>query len=104
MGLLRVGVAAICLQLGLGILATPSAVHYVRAQPDSVVNQTTCDGRQYTYQKLAGYGFVPSDARDKFGDTIGGIGSSAAIERKSWKKNKQGSYTGTLWALPDRGW
>ena len=70
----------------------------------SVVNQTTCDGKQFTYQSLAGYGFIPSNARDKFGDTIGGIGSSIAIERSSWKKTKSGSYTGTLWAIPDRGW
>ncbi|KAI9684252.1 MAG: hypothetical protein M1822_005725 [Bathelium mastoideum] len=70
----------------------------------SVVNQTTCNGKLYTYQQLAGYGFIPSDARDKFGDTIGGIGSSVALDRLSWKKANGSSYTGTLWALPDRGW
>ena len=104
MGLLRFGIAAISLQMSLGALAIPKEPFVSRAQLSSVVNQTTCDGRQYTYQQLAGYGFVPSDARDKFGDTIGGIGSSAAIDRKSWKKKKDGSYTGTLWGLPDRGW
>lgn len=104
MGLLHFGIAAITLQLSLGTLATSSASYTSRAVPGSVVNQTTCDNRQYTYQQLAGYGFVQSDFRDKYGDTIGGIGSAAAIERKSWKKNKQGSYSGTLWALPDRGW
>ena len=69
-----------------------------------VVNQTICDGKQYIYQSLAGYGFIPSNARDKFGDTIGGIGSSAAIDRRTWEKATNGSYTGILWALPDRGW
>lgn len=67
------------------------------------VSSTTCNGKTYVYQSLAGYGFTPSDARDKFGDTAGGIGSSAAIDPKSWKKNGN-TYTGTLWALPDRGW
>lgn len=67
------------------------------------MNQTECDNRSYTYQQLAGYGFVPSDARDKFGDTLGGFGSSIAIDRKTWKKNK-GVYTAILWGLPDRGW
>jgi len=69
----------------------------------SVVNSTTCGGNTYVYQELAGYGFVPSDARDKFGDTLGGFGSSIAIDQKSWKKVGK-DYKGTLWALPDRGW
>ena len=74
------------------------------ATPSPVVNQTTCDGKHFNYQELAGYGFVASDARDKFGDTLGGYGSSIAIDLKSWKKTKIGTYTGTLYALPDRGW
>ena len=102
MGLLQFGIRAICLQLSLGALAMPSDGIHRRAP--GVVNQTVCDNRKYTYEQLAGYGFVPPDARDKFGDTIGGFGSSAAIDRKSWKKTKKGSYTGILWGLPDRGW
>jgi hypothetical protein len=34
----------------------------------------------------------------------GGIGSSIAIDHNSWRKLRNGSYTGTLYALPDRGW
>ncbi|KAG9732330.1 3-phytase, partial [Aureobasidium melanogenum] len=70
----------------------------------SVVNSTICGGQTYVYQELAGYGFVKSDARDKFGDTLGGIGSSIAIDQKTWKKMGPNSYQGILWALPDRGW
>ncbi|KAH0098277.1 3-phytase, partial [Aureobasidium melanogenum] len=70
----------------------------------SVVNSTTCEGQTYVYQELAGYGFVKSDARDKFGDTLGGIGSSIAIDQKTWKKMGPNLYQGILWALPDRGW
>jgi hypothetical protein len=51
---------------------------------------------------LAGYGFVKSDARDKFGDTLGGIGSSIAIDQKTWKKMGPNSYQGILWALPGK--
>ena len=69
-----------------------------------VVNQTTCDSKSFTYEQLAGYGFVASNAKDKYGDTLGGYGSSVAIDRSSWKKLANGSYTGTLWAIPDRGW
>jgi len=68
------------------------------------VNQTTCNGKQYTYQELAGYGLVSGNARDEFGDTLGGIGSSLALDRSQWKKLPNGSYTGVLWGLPDRGW
>jgi hypothetical protein len=70
----------------------------------TVVNQTTCNGKQYTYQELAGYGLIAGNARDEFGDTIGGIGSAIALDRYQWKKLRNGSYTGILWALPDRGW
>ena len=65
------------------------------------VTVTTCGGKVYTYNELAGYGFVPGDARDKYGDTIGGIGS--AIAMKSWKKIDN-YYQGTLFVQPDRGW
>lgn len=69
----------------------------------AVVNQTTCAGTTYKYTGLAGYGYIPSNATDKYGDTIGGIGSSVAIDQASWHK-KNGAYHGVAWALPDRGW
>ena len=72
--------------------------------PLPVTNQTTCDGEQYTYQELAGYGFVPNDARDKFGDTLGGYGSAIAMDRRQWRKVRDGLYTGIVYAIPDRGW
>lgn len=71
---------------------------------NSVVNKTTCNGQTYIYEELAGFGFIPSNARDSHGDTLGGFGSSIAIDNASWKRLPNGSYTGTLWALPDRGW
>ncbi|KAL8731101.1 MAG: hypothetical protein Q9166_003629 [cf. Caloplaca sp. 2 TL-2023] len=94
-------------------LALSSCLSWTTAVPTSssvfprangVVNQTTCNGKQYIYQKLAGYGFIPSNARDSFGDTLGGFGSSIAIDLKSWRKLKNGTYIGSLYAIPDRGW
>ena len=67
------------------------------------VNSTDCNGKTYVYQEFAGYGYIPSNARDKYGDTIGGIGSSIAIDKSSWQR-KGSSYEGTLYVLPDRGW
>ncbi|EDU51179.1 Phytase-like domain containing protein [Pyrenophora tritici-repentis] len=66
-------------------------------------NITTCNNQVYKYDTLAGYGKLPSNTRDKYGDTIGGIGSAIALEPKSWKLAGD-SYTGVVYGLPDRGW
>lgn len=75
------------------------------ATTPSAVNTTTCNGKFYAYTELAGYGLIPGTARDKFGDTIGGIGSAIALDQSSWALSEDGrTYTGLLWAMPDRGW
>lgn len=72
----------------LTLLAVAAAVSPVlgRAGPSSLrhrtfggkaVNSTTCNGKSYSYNELAGYGILSGNARDKFGDTIGGIGSAS---------------------------
>jgi hypothetical protein len=68
--------------------------------PAPPVFSTNCNGKPYIYNELAGYGFVPGNAVDKYGDTIS-IGSSISIT--DWTK-KDGVYSGTLYGLPDRGW
>lgn len=50
-----------------------------RSSSGTAVNSTTCNGKQYSYNELAGYGLIPGNARDKFGDTIGGIGSASKL-------------------------
>jgi hypothetical protein len=69
----------------------------------SSVSSTTCGGKKYTYDGLAGYGYGPYDALDGRGDTLGGIGSSAAIDKRSWIKTGRNRYAGILYGLPDRG-
>lgn len=86
------------------LLKIATAAGFAAVAAAQVVNQTLCNGKNYTYQELAGFGLIPSDARDQFGDTIGGIGSAIALDRSQWVKLPNGSYTGVLWALPDRGW
>ena len=93
--------SVISLPLALSYALYASAAPNVRRA--TAVNTTTCNGKTYVYEELAGYGFLPSNARDKYGDTLGGIGSSIAVDKSSWKKSGS-SYTGTLYALPDRGW
>lgn len=88
------------------VTASPHSSNILPRKPpsDSIVNQTTCNGQTYTYQQLAGYGFVASNARDKYGDTLGGYGSAIALDKKEWKKTGDGKYAGVLYAIPDRGW
>jgi hypothetical protein len=84
------------------VVAASSAAVAVAQTP--YVERTLCGGKNYTYEALAGYGFVPSNFRDRFGDTLGGHGSAIALDRSQWKKKSDGSYTGVLFTLPDRGW
>jgi hypothetical protein len=52
---------------------------------------------------LVGVGRVPADAKDKLGDTLGGIGSGMVADVSSWKRDGD-KYTGIFYMLPDRGW
>ncbi|KAJ9636869.1 hypothetical protein H2199_007863 [Coniosporium tulheliwenetii] len=88
--------------LVIAVLAAAFPASYAQSSSSPVVS-TTCNGKPYVYQELAGYGSLPGNARDRFGDTLGGIGSSIALESGSWRKRGQ-SYEGIMWTLPDRGW
>jgi hypothetical protein len=61
-------------------------------------------GQTFVNKGLVGVARVPSNAVDQFGDTLGGIGSGMAMDLDSWHKNRDGSYGGTLYMLPDKGW
>jgi hypothetical protein len=94
------------LSASFGLLTLSLVAAKPVAPSAALVSQTTCNGEEYTYEELAGYGFLPGDARDKNGDTIGGIGSAIALDKKSWKKKKgdKEGYEGIIYGLPDRGW
>ena len=104
MMLLEAFLALFALHSALAIPLLPDDERLPRRDSQTIVKESICDGKKYTYEELAGYGFIPSTARDKTGDTLGGFGSSIALDQASWKKGKNGTYTGTLWGIPDRGW
>ena len=88
--------------LALGSAFAAAAAAAATDPAASSVKETSCHDKTYVYNSLSGYGFVPSNARDKHGDTIS-LGSSISIE--SWDSKDNGaSYQGVLYALPDRGW
>ena len=70
----------------------------------SAQSSVAFQGHTFVNKGLVGVARVPSNAVDQFGDTLGGIGSGMAMDLKSWHKNHDGSYGGTLYMLPDRGW
>jgi hypothetical protein len=70
------------------------------ASAQSVVFQ----GEAFVNKGLVGVARVPSNAVDQFGETLGGYGSGMAMDLDSWHQNRDGSFGGTLFMLPDRGW
>lgn len=64
----------------------------------------TFEGSTFVNDGLVGVARVPSNARDQYGETLGGFGSAMAFIPGSWKIHKNGTYTGELVMVPDRGW
>lgn len=100
-----------------GLFAAASAVALAAAagaQAQSTVitapNVTTASGstsvtfRGYTYvnQGLVGVGRLSATGRDFANETLGSF-SGMAIDLPSWRRLADGSYSGLLWTLPDRG-
>ena len=74
------------------------------ASAAAAADSVTFKGQTFVNQGLVGVARVPSDTVDRFGDTLGGIGSAMAMDLDSWHKNRDGSYSGTLYMSPDKGW
>ncbi|GME85676.1 unnamed protein product [Ambrosiozyma monospora] len=70
-----------------------------KAKADTTV---TIDDEDYVSYGLKGYGFLPGDAVDVYGDTIS-FGSSVAYQWNSLKI-ENGVYSFTAYGLPDRGY
>src|SRR5262249_13647627 len=62
------------------------------------------EGHTFVNRGLVGVARVPSNARDQFGDTLGGFGSAMAMDLRAWRKDRDGTYHGTPYMVPDRGW
>ncbi|MBW8852994.1 MAG: esterase-like activity of phytase family protein, partial [Bradyrhizobium sp.] len=60
-------------------------------------------GQNFVNKGLVGVARVPSNAVDKYGDTVS-LGSGMAVLPGSWHKRGDGSYIGRFLMLPDRGW
>ncbi|KZP20003.1 hypothetical protein FIBSPDRAFT_789968 [Athelia psychrophila] len=93
--LLGVALGALASQSKSAPLAEPAAANFVNA---------TLGGVAYTNKGMVGFGLMPSNFTDSTGDTFGGVGSAIALKRGTWKQLSNGSFTGTLFVQPDRGY
>jgi hypothetical protein len=62
----------------------------------------TLNGAHFINHGLVGVGRLSAETRDFAGETLGSF-SSMAVDLKSWKRLSDGSYTGRISTLPDRG-
>ena len=81
---------------------TAAAILFFAALP-AQAQSVTFDGESFVNKGLVAVARLPADAKDKQGDTLGGIGSGMAADLGAWKRDGD-SYTGTLYMVPDRGW
>lgn len=93
-----VGLAALALAAGAGAQSRT----YVTPHWDNTPGDVTVPfgGKTYVNHGLVAVGWLPAATRDFNGETLGSFSSMAL---SNWKKAADGSYTGTLRTLPDRG-
>jgi hypothetical protein len=100
-------------QLSVPVSRRPSAWKHLTASVATILLMTcgvasaqsvNFQGHTFVNKGLVGVARIPSNAVDQFGDTLGGIGSGMAMDLDSWHKNRDGSFGGTLYMLPDKGW
>ncbi|MBL8631514.1 MAG: esterase-like activity of phytase family protein, partial [Rhodospirillaceae bacterium] len=62
----------------------------------------TLNGATFTNSGLVGMGRIAAGTKDFLGDTFGAF-SGMDLNLAAWRRNADGSYSGALFALPDRG-
>jgi hypothetical protein len=73
----------------------------VLAQPAPVT--VGVNGQYFINNGLVGVGRIPAATKDKFGETLGSF-SALTHDASSWKRAANGSYSGTFYMQPDRGY
>jgi len=68
-----------------------------------VTKSVSFNGASYLNKGLVGVGTYASGNIDGLGDTLGSF-SSFKVDATTWRKNADGSYAGSLYTLPDRGY
>jgi hypothetical protein len=97
-------VAAVVLAFGGSMTTHASAqsLSYLAPHWDKSAGDVTVSfgGKTYVNHGLVAVGWLPAATRDFKGESLGSFSSMAL---SGWKRNADGSYSGTLRTLPDRG-
>ena len=72
----------------------------LRAQTATSV---TLGGITFSHKGLVGVGRIDASKRDQQGETLGSL-SGLALDVRSWQRISSGTYSGTLYSQPDRGY
>ncbi|KAE8219773.1 hypothetical protein CF319_g6597 [Tilletia indica] len=91
----------LALASSLSLIVTVAASPVQQQQLERRATSVTFDSRTFTNKGLVGFGRISGDAKDSYGESIGGIGSAIALE--SFTKNSDGTYSASLIVQPDRG-
>lgn len=89
--------------LRMAVTAMLSSVCLIPAVVSQPVSTATLSGSGFVNHGLVGVGRLPAATRDKFGETFGSF-SAFNFQPGTWTRRSDGSYTGTLFAQPDRGY
>ncbi len=96
------GTAAALMLLAFAGAAGAQSQTYLTPHWDQTAGEVavTFGGKTYVNRGLVAAGWLPAATRDFQGETLGSFSSMAL---SNWKKMADGSFTGTLRTLPDRG-
>lgn len=101
---LLLAATASALIMGAGSAARADSVAYNAPNYATGLDATsvTLNGSTFVNQGLVGTARLPADLHDFNGETLGSF-SGMAIDLKTWRRAADGSYTASLFTLPDRG-
>lgn len=85
------------------LFATNYGTPFLDATAPTFSSTVSFGGQNFVNKGLVGVGVFSANTLDGRGDTFGSF-SSFKIDHNSWRKNANGSYSGTLYTLPDRGY
>lgn len=85
------------------LYAANYGVPFLDTTAPTVSSTVSFGGQNFVNKGLVGVGVFATNVIDGRGDTFGSF-SSFKLDHNTWRKNSNGSYSGTLYTLPDRGY
>ncbi len=93
---------ALCALSAAPAIAAPVSITTPHIDTTAGATSVTFGGQTFVNQGLQGMGRITAGTKDFNGDTFGAF-SGMDIKLSTWTRNANGSYSGSLFALPDRG-